>query len=106
MAVITRDEMLQIIRGFIGETPDDNGLKVLEDFNDTLDDYYSRITESGNWKTKYEENDREWRKRYSDRFYSPEPPGTPAPMPYAGEYALPGDDEEPKTYDDLFEEVK
>ena len=55
------------------------------------------ITESGAWKTKYENLDQEWRKRYTERFYS-------------NEEVEPVTDEETtekiKNFDDLFEEEK
>lgn len=68
MAVRTRDEIIELVKTRIGEDTSDEALTFLEDISDTLSDYDTRITESGDWKAKYEENDAEWRKRYKDRF--------------------------------------
>lgn len=64
MAVRTRDELITAVNTIIGETPDDNGLSLLEDISDTFASY----DDTEDWKTKYEENDAEWRKRYKERF--------------------------------------
>lgn len=64
MAVRTRDELITAVNEIIGETPDDNGLSLLEDISDTFASY----DDTEDWKTKYEENDAEWRKRYKERF--------------------------------------
>lgn len=64
MAVRTRDELITSVNAIIGETPDDNGLSLLEDISDTFASY----DDTEDWKTKYEENDAEWRKRYKERF--------------------------------------
>ena len=64
MAVRTRDELITAVNVIIGETPDDNGLSLLEDISDTFASY----DDTEDWKTKYEENDAEWRKRYKERF--------------------------------------
>lgn len=64
MAVRTRDELIMAVNAIIGETPDDSGLSLLEDISDTFASY----SNTEDWKTKYEENDAEWRKRYKERF--------------------------------------
>ena len=92
MAVRTRDEIIELVRTRIGEDTSDEALGFLEDISDTLSDYDTRITESGDWKARYEENDAEWRKRYKDRFEGKE---VDDPDP---------EELEPKTYryEDLF----
>lgn len=93
MAVRTRDELITAVNTIIGETPDDNGLSLLEDISDTFKSY----DDTEDWKTKYEENDAEWRKRYKERFE-----GKEVIIEEKG-------DDEPKEktkFEDLFEEVK
>lgn len=93
MAVRTRDELITAVNTIIGETPDDNGLSLLEDISDTFASY----DDTEDWKTKYEENDAEWRKRYKERFE-----GKEVIIEEKG-------DDEPKEktkFEDLFEEVK
>lgn len=93
MAVRTRDELITAVNTIIGETPDDNGLSLLEDISDTFASY----DDTEDWKTKYEENDAEWRKRYKERF--------------EGKKVIveenEDDDKKEKTkFEELFEEVK
>lgn len=94
MAIRTRDEIMETIRARIGESTDDNDISFLEDMTDTLNDYETRISDSGNWKERYEENDREWRERYKERFFNDE--NSPEPDPKQEEHKV------PKTYEDLF----
>ena len=92
MAVQNKETLLEKLRDKIGEDTSDDAIALIEDVSDTIDDMNNRLTESGDWKTKYEENDAEWRKRYKDRFYSGEPNPEPEPEP----------DDKPKTFSDLF----
>lgn len=68
----TKAEIMESVKAKIGDSTEDADLALLEDITDTLDDYDKRITESGDWKTKYEENDKSWRQKYKDRFSNPE----------------------------------
>lgn len=96
MAVRTREEIMTSIRERIGESTEDSDLAFLEDVTDTFNDYDNRISESGDWKNRYEENDREWRERYKERFFND---NTPDPDPKDPD---PDEHKTPKTYDDLF----
>lgn len=66
MAVRTTQEIIDALKSSFGESPDDTQLAMLEDVSDTLTDLNERSGED--WKTKYVENDKAWRKRYTDRF--------------------------------------
>lgn len=66
MAVRTTQEIIDALRETFGESPDDTQLAMLEDVSDTFTDLNEKSGED--WKTKYEENDKAWRKRYTDRF--------------------------------------
>lgn len=92
MAVRTTQEIIDALKESFGESPDDTQLAMLEDVSDTFTDLNERSGED--WKTKYEENDKAWRKRYTDRFS-----GKADPEPDQG-----GDEPEPKllTYESLF----
>ena len=72
MAVRTKDELLEIIKGRIGDDSSDETISFLEDITDTLSDYEEKATNSDteDWKTKYEENDKMWREKYRERFFS------------------------------------
>ena len=71
MAVRTREEIITQVRARIGEQTDDETIAFLEDITDTLSDLETKANGDGiDWKAKYEENDSEWRKKYTERFYS------------------------------------
>lgn len=100
MAVRTREEILESFKVRLGEKPDDESISFLEDVTDTLDDFEKRAKGDGtDWKSKYEENDANWRKKYTERFFSvePEPESKPEPKPEP--------DDTPRTFSDLFKEI-
>lgn len=100
MAVKTREEILESFRTRLGENPDDYSISFLEDVTDTLDDFEKRANGDGtDWKSKYEENDANWRKKYTERFFSGEPNPEPNPEP------KPEPDNTPRTFSDLFKEI-
>ena len=98
MAVRTKDELLEIIKGRIGDDSSDETISFLEDITDTLSDYEEKATKSDeeDWKTKYEENDKMWREKYRERFFSKE-------VEKEDEDFL-EDEVKSLSYDDLFEE--
>ena len=67
MAVRTRDEILAAIRSRLGDDTSDDALTIIEDIDATFKDYETRTGED--WKSKYDELDAQWRKRYRDRFF-------------------------------------
>ena len=69
MAIRTKSEMLDKIKEIIGENTDDNSLAVIEDINDTFDDFETKMKDTTDWKKKYEDNDKDWRNKYKERFY-------------------------------------
>lgn len=68
--VRTRDELLNAIKGKIGDDVSDDSLQLIEDLTDTLSDYDTKVNDTTNWKEKYEQNDNEWRQKYRDRFFN------------------------------------
>lgn len=98
MAVKTREEILESFKTRLGENTDDESISFLEDVTDTLDDFEKRAKGDGtDWKSKYEENDANWRKKYTERFFSVEPEPKPEPKPEP--------DDTPRTFSDLFKEI-
>ena len=98
MAVKTKDELLEIIKERIGDDTSDETISFIEDITDTLSDYEEKATNSDteDWKTKYEENDKMWREKYRERFFSKEVEKEDEDF---------SDDEvKSLSYDDLFEE--
>ena len=80
MSVLSRDEFLNKLKEKIGESTDDSDLKLIEDFTDTYDDLVSSAKPEIDCKKKYEENDKEWRTKYKERFFNSTPqPDEPEP---------------------------
>lgn len=88
----TSSELINLVKERIGEDTSDESLSFLEDVSDTLGDYDSRLSDTTDWKTKYEENDSMWRQKYRDRFMGgsasdeedkDEPEEKPAPKTFA-----------------------
>lgn len=88
MAVVERDVLIQRIASVLSDPESDDSLSLIEDVTDTLD-----AGSNDDWKTKFEENDAAWRKRYKERFLK-----KPDKEPEIED----DDEKEKKTYDDLF----
>lgn len=72
MAIKSREDLLKSLNTLIGDNPTDENLAILEDVTDTLKDYEEKTADQTDWKTTYEQNDAEWRKKYKERFLSGE----------------------------------
>lgn len=81
MAVVNKDTIMERLRENFNDNDSDDVLGLLEDVTDTLNDYQSRLEENGDWKERYEQNDREWRQKYKDRFFNNDPEADPEPEP-------------------------
>lgn len=103
MAVRTRDEILAAIRSRLGDDTSDDALTIIEDIDDTFKDYETRTGED--WKSKYDELDAQWRKRYRDRFFqkADNEETTPEDVNGDNEEDL-KDESEVKDFDELFTE--
>lgn len=66
MAVKTVDEIMTKVREIIGEDDSDEAIGFIEDISDTLESF----SNAENWRTKFEENDKKWREKYRDRFFT------------------------------------
>lgn len=91
MAVRTTEEILESIKTRVGDSTEDADLEFLEDVTDTLSDLRSKTEGQEDWKTKYEENDKQWREKYRDRFFEKKE-----------EEEIKEEPETPKTFEDLF----
>lgn len=90
-----KSELLDSIKAKFGDDTSDEAIALIEDVSDTLDDYDSKVADSTNWKQKYEENDAQWRQKYTDRFFNS---GDDDVTPEENK----NDKPEVKTFDDLF----
>lgn len=78
MAILGFPDLITAVQSRVTGQSDDD-ISFLENFQDTINDLQSKIGED--WKSKYEENDREWRERYISRFQSGGTPSNAAPEP-------------------------
>ena len=99
MAVKTRDEIMEAIKKRIGEDTSDEAISLLEDVTDTFADYEIKVADKTDWKTKYDEMDASWRKKYMERFSGK----TGEEIKDEQEEQI-KDDSEPTTFDELFTE--
>ena len=103
MAVLSKEDLLQRLQARLGDDTSDEALQLLEDVTDTYTDFETKKTdgESDEWKTKYDELDQTWRQRYKERFLNTQAKDEDLLGKTKDE---PKDNEEEKTYDDLFTE--
>lgn len=100
MAIKSKDEILEQIQVRFGEDTSDETISFLEDVTDTFTDLETRASGDGvDWKAKYEQNDKDWRQRYHDRFFSPEVSDNEGDTVVDTNL---DDIDPPKTFDDLF----
>lgn len=96
--ILSREEFLERIKEVVGEDTTEESLGVIEDFTDTFEHLEELSSGQEDWKTKYEENDKTWREKYRDRFFNNDTDVT------INEEIEDEDEDEPLSYDDLFEE--
>ena len=103
MAVVTRNNLMDRIRSVIGEDTSDESLSLIEDFTDTFTDLETRAGED--WKSKYDELDKTWRKKYKARFFQKPDEKETDPDDVKDDNAKDLKDEsEEKSFDELFTE--
>lgn len=101
MAIKSKEDILTAIKGLAPEDDSDAALSIFEDVSDTLDDLSTRLSEAGDWKAKYEENDKAWREKYKERFLS-KPVDEGSETTDVDADVTEDEEDAPKTYDDLF----
>lgn len=68
MAIKTKEDIILAIKNMFPNENTDEVIALIEDVADTFDNINENNSE--NWKEKYEQNDAEWRKKYTDRFFN------------------------------------
>lgn len=104
MAVRTQEELLNSIKGLLPDDTSDEAISLLEDVTDTLGSFSAANSDNEDWKKKYEENDKEWRQKYRDRFFNTGSDEGGSSGARFGSEPEPEPDNSPKTFDDLFKE--
>lgn len=99
--IVSRETLLSDLNKIFGEEATEEQLTVIENITDTFTDFEEQISTSGDWKTKFEQNDAEWRKRYKERFMNPT---TSSDNIIKNQMDDVIDDGSPKSFDELFKE--
>lgn len=92
MAKLSKDELIEKVRKYVGDRQDDDTIEIIEDISDSIDS-----SEADEWKKKYEENDKMWRDKYISRFVEKKEDELDPPTEHDGE------EKEYKSFEDLFE---
>lgn len=92
MAKLSKDELIEKVKKYVGDRTDDKTIEIIEDISDSIDSYDADV-----WKQKYEENDKMWRDKYISRFFEKNDEEIEDPTNE-------DDEKEYKTFEDLFEE--
>lgn len=99
MAVLSKEDFLAKIQERIGEDNSDEAIGFIEDMTDTYNSMETQLSDTTDWKAKFEENDAMWKQKYKDRFF------TGVQEEKKDEF-LEEDDKEITSFDELFSEVK
>ena len=92
MAKLSKDELIEKVKKYVGDRTDDETIEIIEDISDSIDS-----SAHDEWKKKYEENDKMWRDKYISRFFEKNDEENEDPTNE-------DDEKEYKTFEDLFEE--
>lgn len=69
--VKSKEDIIASITAHMGEDMSDEAIALIEDVSDTLSDLEAKSSTQEDWKSKYEENDKQWRTKYRERFLQP-----------------------------------
>lgn len=92
MAKLSKDELIEKVKNYIGDRTDDETIEIIEDITDSIDS-----SDADEWKRKYEENDKMWRDKYVSRFFDKKEEYPEPPTEHEEE------EKEYNSYEDLFE---
>ena len=93
MAKLTKDELIEKVRKYVGDRTDDETIEIIEDISDSIDS-----SDADEWRQKFEENDKMWRDKYISRFLDKKEDELDTPTEHEEE------EKEYNSFEDLFEE--
>lgn len=93
MAKLSKDELIEKVKKYVGDRKDDETIEIIEDISDSIDS-----SDADKWKQKYEENDKMWRDKYISRFVEKKEDEPDTPTEHEEE------EKEYFSFEDLFEE--
>lgn len=94
MAKLSKDELIEKVKKYVGDRTDDETIEIIEDISDSIES-----SDADEWKKKYEDNDKMWRDKYISRFFEKNDEEIEDPTNEDDD-----DEKEYKTFEDLFEE--
>ena len=92
MAKLSKDELIEKVRKYVGDRNDDETIEIIEDISDSLDS-----SDADDWEQQCAENDKMWRDKYISRFVEKKEDELDTPTEHEEE------EKEYKSFDDLFE---
>lgn len=92
MAKLSKDELIEKVKKYVGDRTDDETIELIEDISDSFDS-----SDADKWKQKYEDNNKMWRDKYISRFVEKKEDKIDAPKEHEGE------EKEYNSFEDLFE---
>jgi hypothetical protein len=92
MAKLSKDELIEKVKKYVGDRTDDETIEIIEDITDSID-----TSDADEWKRKYEDNDKMWRDKYVSRFFDKKEEDLEPPSEHEEE------EKEYNSYEDLFE---
>lgn len=93
MAKLSKDELLEKVKKYVGDRTDDATIEIIEDISDSIDS-----SDADEWKKKFEDNNKMWRDKYISRFIEKKEDELDTPTEHEEE------EKEYNSFDDLFEE--
>lgn len=93
MAKLSKDELIEKVKKYVGDRTDDETIEIIEDISDSIDS-----SDADEWRQKFEENDKMWRDKYISRFLEKKEDELDTPTEHEEE------EKEYNSFDDLFEE--
>lgn len=93
MAKLSKDELIEKVKKYVGDRTDDETIEIIEDISDSIDS-----SDADEWRQKFEENDKMWRDKYISRFLEKKEDEPDTPTEHEEE------EKEYKSFEDLFEE--
>lgn len=93
MAKLSKDELIEKIKKYVGNRTDDETIEIIEDISDSIDS-----SDADEWRQKFEENDKMWRDKYISRFLEKREDELDTPTEHEEE------EKEYNSFEDLFEE--
>lgn len=93
MAKLTKNELIEKVKKYVGDRTDDETIEIIEDISDSIDS-----PDADEWKQKFEENDKMWRDKYISRFLEKKEDELDTPTEHEEE------EKEYNSFEDLFEE--